>query len=86
MTPLNQPFNTLTQSIQSTLLSTGHAASTVHQTALGVIYQTFRTQASVLAYCDVFELCAIAAFCMVPVAMLFSNYKPGKGKAAPTAH
>jgi DHA2 family multidrug resistance protein len=86
MTPLNQPFNTLTQSIEATLTATGHAASTVSQTAMGVIYQTFRTQASILAYCDVFYLCAVASFCMVPLALLFSNYKPAKGGRAPAAH
>jgi DHA2 family multidrug resistance protein len=86
MTPLNQPFNTLTQSIESTLRSTGHAAATLQQTATGLIYQTYRTQAQVLAYCDVFYVCAIAAFCMVPIAMLFSNYKPSKSAAAPAAH
>jgi hypothetical protein len=71
---------------QSALLSMGHAASTTQATATGLIYQTYRTQASVLAYAQVFELCAVAAFCIVPVAMLFSNYKPGPGAKPAAGH
>jgi DHA2 family multidrug resistance protein len=86
MTPLNQPYNTLVQQYRATLLSMGHAASTTQATATGLIYQTFRTQASILAYSQVFELCAVAAFCIVPLALMFSNYKPGPGAKAPAAH
>jgi DHA2 family multidrug resistance protein len=86
MTPFNQPFNTLLAQDQATLLSTGHAAATNSATALGLVYQTFRTQASVLAYSDVFELCAVASFCIVPLTFLFSNYKPAPGAKAPAAH
>jgi DHA2 family multidrug resistance protein len=86
MTPLNQPYNALLQRDQATLLSMGHAASTTQQTAIGLIYQTFRTQASVLAYSDVFMFCAIGAFCIVPLTFLFSNYKPVPGQKAPAAH
>jgi DHA2 family multidrug resistance protein len=86
MTPLNQPYVALTQQYQAALLSMGHAASTTQATATGLIYQTFRTQASVLAYAQVFELCAVAAFCIVPLALLFSNYKPGPGAKAPAGH
>jgi DHA2 family multidrug resistance protein len=86
MTPLNQPYNQLVQQNQAALLSMGHAASTTQATAVGLIYQTFRTQASVLAYSDVFRFCAIGAFCIVPLTFLFSNYKPGQGQRAPAAH
>jgi DHA2 family multidrug resistance protein len=86
MTPLNQPYNQLIQQDQATLLSTGHAASTTQATATGLVYQTFLTQASVLAYSDVFMFCAVGAFCMLPLMMLFSNYKPAKGQKAPAAH
>jgi DHA2 family multidrug resistance protein len=79
LTPLNQPYNTLVQHDQATLLSMGHAAATTQDTAVGLIYQTLRTQASVLAYSDVFRYCAIASFMIVPFTFFLSNYKPGKG-------
>jgi hypothetical protein len=40
----------------------------------------------VLAYSDVFNICAIAAFAIVPFTFLFSNYKPGAGARGPAAH
>jgi DHA2 family multidrug resistance protein len=86
LTPLNQPYNDLLHQNQQALLASGHAAATVHDTAVGMVYQTLRTQASVLAYTDVFYITAIAGFCIVPLTLLFSNYKPGKGAAAATAH
>ena len=86
MTPLNQPYNTLLQHDRATLFSMGHANSTTQDTATGLIYQTFHQQASVLAYADVFSICAVAAFAIVPFTFLFSNYKPGAGARGPAAH
>ena len=73
LNPFDQGYNMTLQSYQQTLLSTGHAAATTLSTATGQIYQMLRTQASVLAYSDVFAFCAIGAFCVVPFALLFSN-------------
>ena len=86
LTPLNQPYETLLQHDRATLFSMGHAASTTQATATGLIYQTFHQQASVLAYADVFNICAVAAFTIVPFTFLFSNYKPGAGARGPAAH
>ncbi len=86
LTPLNQPYNNLVQQNQAALFSMGHAKATTHDTAVGLIYQTFHQQASVLAYADVFNICAVAAFTIVPFTFLFSNYKPGAGARGPAAH
>jgi DHA2 family multidrug resistance protein len=86
LTPLNQPYNDLLQQDEAALRAMGHAAGTVHNTAVGLIYQTMRTQASVLAYTDVFHICAVAAFMIVPLTFLFSNYKPGKGAKPSGGH
>jgi hypothetical protein len=40
----------------------------------------------VLAFSDVFRICAVAAFCIVPLTFLFSKYKPSPGAGAPAAH
>jgi DHA2 family multidrug resistance protein len=86
MTPLNQPYDTLVQQYRSALVAMGHAKSTTENTAVGLIYQTFHTQASVLAYSDVFMICAVAAFLIVPFTFLFSNYKPGAGARPSGGH
>ncbi len=72
-------YNQTIQSYQQSLLSSGHAAATTMGTATGQVYQMLRTQAQVLAYSDVFAYCAIAAFCVVPLAFLFSNVKAEGG-------
>jgi DHA2 family multidrug resistance protein len=86
MTPLNQPYVTLVQQTRAALLASGHPDSTTQSIATGLIYQTFRTQASVLAYSDVFLYCAVGAFCIVPLTFLFSNYRPRPGQRGPAAH
>jgi DHA2 family multidrug resistance protein len=79
LTPFNEPYTHLLQQDQAALLSMGHAPDTTQATAVGLVYQTLRTQASVLAYSDVFWYCAIASFMVVPFTFLLSNYKPAKG-------
>jgi MFS transporter, DHA2 family, multidrug resistance protein len=79
MTPLNQPFQALVSRDAQTLETLGRAASTTRQTALGQVYQTFITQAKVLAYSDIFLLFAILALCVAPFALLFSPRKGGGG-------
>jgi DHA2 family multidrug resistance protein len=86
LTPLNQPYNALVEQYQRTLVGMGHAPSTTKDTAVGLIYQTFHTQASVLAYSDVFAICSVAAFLIVPMTFLFSNYKPAAGARPSAGH
>ena len=45
--------------------------------ALGMINGMLNQQAAVLAYMDVFELCAVIAFLAVPVTFLFRPTKAG---------
>jgi DHA2 family multidrug resistance protein len=85
MTPSNPAYDQLVQHDSAAIVAMGHAPSTAAATATGLIYQTFIKQAEVLAYCDVFRVCAVAAFILVPIAMMFTNYKPRPG-AAPAGH
>jgi hypothetical protein len=61
----------------------GHSAASAHAAAQGLINQTLTTQAAILAYTDVFAYVAIAAFCVVPVALLFKSTKVKSDAAAP---
>ena len=47
--------------------------------AAGMIYQTFRSQAAILAYMDIFAVCSILAFCVVPVTLLLGSEKAAGG-------
>jgi DHA2 family multidrug resistance protein len=82
LTPLSQPYNQLVARQAHTMLSQGFSPGEVHQRSVGLIYTTLQTQASVLAYMDVFALCAILAFCVVPLTLLFTASKSGGSAAA----
>lgn len=79
LNPFNPAYNDTIQRSARTLTGLGHAAATANNTATGMVYQTLRTQAQVMAYSDVFYFCAVGAFCVVPFAFLFSNIKASGG-------
>jgi DHA2 family multidrug resistance protein len=86
MTPLNQPFNNLLQQTEAVRVASGDGVAGAHAAALGEIYRTFQTQASIMAYNDVFRIFAVASFCIVPLTFLFTNYKPAPGARPGAAH
>jgi DHA2 family multidrug resistance protein len=73
MTPLYQPFNDTVARTQAALQSVG----AMPELATGLIYRTLTHQAAILAYMDVFFLCAVAAFAVVPLCLLFVPVKGG---------
>ena len=83
-TPLHAPFRLLQDRYTRAIEALGHTASAAQHLAVGRLYQVLRTQASMLAYVDVFEMCAVLAFAAVPLAFLFSATKRATG-AAPVA-
>ncbi len=86
MTPFNQPYNDLVAQTEAALRALGRAPSLVSSDAVGYILRSFRQQATVLAYSDVFSLCAIMAFAIVPFTLLFSPSKASRQAGAPPAH
>ncbi len=85
MTPLWQPYRDTVNAITRTFMSMGQTEAEAHQNAVSHMFTTLMQQAAIKAYGDVFEMCAIAAFCIVPITFLFSKTKSG-GRAAPAAH
>jgi DHA2 family multidrug resistance protein len=85
LTPFDQPYKDLVQSNTNALVALGHSKADAASQAVGRVYSTLHTQASVLAYADVFLFCAVLAFCIVPMTFLFSNIKAARG-GAPAAH
>jgi DHA2 family multidrug resistance protein len=83
LTPLDQPYLDLLRRHEQALIAMGHSASAAAATAMGQMLQTLRVQASVLAYSDVFVMCAVLAFAVAPLAFLFSaakgSMRPGGG-------
>jgi DHA2 family multidrug resistance protein len=83
-TPLHAPFRILQDQYTRAIEALGHTASAAQHLAVGRLYQVLRTQASMLAYTDVFMMCAWLGFAAVPLAFLFSATKRVAG-AAPVA-
>jgi DHA2 family multidrug resistance protein len=79
LTPLNQNYDQLLAQTEQTLRAHGVAPQMLAQTAGGLINQMLTAQASILAYMDVFMWTSVAAFCMVPLALLFRGTKAGGG-------
>ena len=86
LSPLNGNYGQLLATTEQTLRAHGFAPATLAGTANGLIDQTLNGQASILAYIDIFMWTSIAAFCMVPLALLFRGTRPGAGIAAAPAH
>ncbi len=79
LSPLNQPYVELLHRNTQALIAQGDSAASAGTAAVGLIYQTLRTQASVLAYSDIFMYTAILAFAAAPFALLFTGSKGGRG-------
>jgi DHA2 family multidrug resistance protein len=85
MTPLWQPYNDAVNAITRTFVTLGQTEAQAHQSAINYMFTTLMQQSAIKAYADVFEMCAVAAFCIVPITFLFRNSKAGGG-GAPPAH
>ncbi len=82
LTPLDPNYNALMATVEESLRGLGHAPQTLAQTAGLWLNHTLDTQAAILAYIDVFSWTSVAAFCMVPLALLYRAGRPGGGGAA----
>jgi DHA2 family multidrug resistance protein len=74
-TPFHEPFNQLTVTYKNALIAMGHAAGAAHDVAVGKVYQSFRAQAAVMGYSDVFLFTSLVAFAVVPFCVFLTNKK-----------
>jgi len=85
-TPFSQPFADTLSVTTRIIEGTGVPAGVAHQTALGHLYRQLIGQSQILAYMDVFSLCALLSFCIAPLALLLYPVKPSGGPAPEGAH
>ena len=83
LTPLNQAYDDKLERLSQSLKNLGVATGDVHARAMSLMNTTLTHQANIQAYMDVFAICAIGAFCIVPLAFLFRGTTVGGG-GAPT--
>jgi DHA2 family multidrug resistance protein len=77
MRPFDQPYQALLGRTTQGFTDLGQTAAGANHAALGLINTMLNQQAAVLAYMDVFELCAAIAFLAVPLTFLFRPSKAG---------
>ena len=82
LTPFDQGYLETVARHTRQLVSMGYSQAEAGTRAVGLVYTTLRTQAQILAYSDVFMFCAILAFAVAPVALLFKNVKAKAGAGA----
>jgi MFS transporter, DHA2 family, multidrug resistance protein len=68
--PTSQVFQSTVQQLTQYFMSHGASASDANGQAMGYIGQLVQMQATILAYIDVFHVCAIAAAVMIPLVLL----------------
>jgi MFS transporter, DHA2 family, multidrug resistance protein len=71
-TPLYQGYNEYIQKSEAALRMLGRAPGAVHDMAVSHTFQTYQTQAAILAYGNVFQYCAIVAALAIPLCFFIS--------------
>jgi MFS transporter, DHA2 family, multidrug resistance protein len=80
MTPLSQNFTDALNERAATISSlAGQPPAQALKTANGMLYQTFVSQATILAYVDVFAMLAVLCALCVPLMFFFSPVKAAGG-------
>jgi DHA2 family multidrug resistance protein len=83
LTPFTQAYDTTLATMSRTIAAGGTAASAAQQRAFGHLFQDLINQAQILAYTDVFAVCAILSIIVVPFTLLLS---PAKAAGAAGGH
>jgi DHA2 family multidrug resistance protein len=81
MTPLYQPYNDTLRRIEQAIQQAGSAGTDLAQAATGQMYKMFISQATILAYLDIFAVCGLFAWCFIPITFLFSPTRSSGGGA-----
>ncbi len=74
----DQPYQELLSHDTHALEAMGQTAAGAHDAAMGLINQTLNQQAAILSYTDLYTYTAVAAFCIVPLTLLFRSGVAGR--------
>jgi MFS transporter, DHA2 family, multidrug resistance protein len=68
--PSSSAYQTTLQQVTKYFMSQGASAGDAHNQAIGFFGQMLQSQATIMAYIDVFHVCAIAAALMIPLVLI----------------
>jgi MFS transporter, DHA2 family, multidrug resistance protein len=78
LSPFDQPYQELLSRNTHALEAMGQTPLGAHDAAMGFINQTLNQQAAILSYTDLYTYTAVAAFCIVPLTLLFRSGIAGR--------
>jgi MFS transporter, DHA2 family, multidrug resistance protein len=78
LSPFDQPYQELLARHTQALQAMGQTPAAAHDAAMGLINQTLTRQAAILSYADLYSYTALAAFCIVPLTLLFRSGIAGR--------
>jgi MFS transporter, DHA2 family, multidrug resistance protein len=81
--PSSPAFQSTVQQMTHYFTHQGASPGAAHDQAMGLIGQLVETQATIMAYIDVFQLCAIVAAVMIPIVLIMvRRVQLGRGSIA----
>jgi DHA2 family multidrug resistance protein len=80
LSPFDQPYQDLLAHHTQALEAMGQTASAAHDAAMGLINRTLTQQAAILSFADLYTYTAVAAFCVVPLTLLFRSGVAGRSR------
>jgi DHA2 family multidrug resistance protein len=83
--PSSPVFQSTLQQTTQHFIQQGASPAAAHNQAIGFIAQLVQTQATILAYIDVFQLCAIVAAIMIPIVLIMVR-RVQIGRVSAAAH
>jgi len=84
--PSSQAFHSTMQRLTDYFMLHGASAAEANNQAVGLIGQLIRTQATILAYIDVFHVCSIVAALMIPLVLILVRRVQIQRGAAAVGH
>ena len=76
--PFDQPYQDLLDHHTRILHALRQTEAAARDAAMGLINQALNKQAAILAYADLYAYSAIAAFCVIPLTLLFRSGVVGR--------
>jgi DHA2 family multidrug resistance protein len=84
--PSSPVFQSNMQQVTRSFMQHGASAAAAHNEAIGFMGKLIQTQATILAYIDVFHVCAIAAAVMIPLVLIMVRRVQIRGPSAAVGH
>jgi len=86
MVPSSPVFQSTMQQVTKYFMQQGASPGDAHNQAMGFVGQLVQSQASILAYIDVFHVCAIVAALMIPIVLVLVRHVQLHRGAAVAGH